>query len=95
VSRRTADWRQQAACTTHDPELFFPIGDLGPARAQIEQAPQVCQSCDVQTACLDWSQKTGADHGIWGGLSEDERRTLRLRSRRTRHPQPASTTHAS
>ena len=81
----SSNWRQQAACTSEDPELFFPIGNVGPAAAQVEQARQVCHRCEVRIACLDWALKAGADYGVWGGLNEDERRTL-LRKRRAAGP---------
>src|SRR6188472_4422415 len=73
------DWRRNAACTSHHPELFFPIGTAGPALAQQEQARQICRGCPVRLACLEWAINVGADHGIWGGLSEQERQSLRRR----------------
>jgi len=65
------------ACRHEDPELFFPIGITGPALQQIEAAKRVCGRCDVVAACLDWALRTGQDAGVWGGLSETERRTLK------------------
>jgi len=41
------DWRHHAACRDVDPELFFPIGNTGPALLQIDEAKQVCQGCKV------------------------------------------------
>ena len=41
------DWRHEAACRDVDPELFFPIGNTGPALLQIEEAKQVCRRCTV------------------------------------------------
>jgi len=76
------DWQHHAACTSHDPELFFPIGSASPALAQLERARQICRTCPVQTPCLEWAISIGADDGIWGGLSEQERRSLRRRQRR-------------
>jgi WhiB family redox-sensing transcriptional regulator len=40
-------WRNYAACLDEDPELFFPIGNTGPALRQIERAKPVCRRCDV------------------------------------------------
>ena len=74
------DWRFEAACLSHDPELFFPIGDSGPAVAQIEQAKSVCSSCPVVRDCLTWALESGQDSGVWGGMSESERLQLRRRS---------------
>jgi WhiB family transcriptional regulator, redox-sensing transcriptional regulator len=73
------DWRHQAACRDEDPELFFPIGNTGPALVQIEEAKTVCQHCSVTEDCLTWALETGQDAGVWGGLSEDERRAVKRR----------------
>jgi WhiB family transcriptional regulator, redox-sensing transcriptional regulator len=78
------DWRHNAACLDEDPELFFPIGNTGPALQQIEEAKVVCRRCDVQETCLRWALDTGQDAGVWGGLSEDERRALKRRNARAR-----------
>ena len=78
------DWRDRAACLDEDPELFFPIGNTGPAIVQIEQAKAVCRRCDVIDTCLQWALETGQDAGVWGGLSEDERRALKRRRARNR-----------
>ncbi|PFG19171.1 WhiB family transcriptional regulator [Serinibacter salmoneus] len=78
------DWRHEAACLTEDPELFFPIGNTGPALAQIDEAKAVCQRCTVSDQCLKWALETGQDSGVWGGLSEDERRALKRRTARAR-----------
>ena len=42
------DWRNRSACLDEDPELFFPIGNTGPAILQIEEAKQVCRRCEVR-----------------------------------------------
>ena len=47
------DWRHVSACREEEPELFFPIGNTGPALAQIEDAKLVCQSCTVREVCLN------------------------------------------
>jgi WhiB family transcriptional regulator, redox-sensing transcriptional regulator len=78
------DWRHRAACLEEDPELFFPIGNTGPALLQIEEAKAVCRRCDVVETCLRWALDTGQDAGVWGGLSEDERRALKRRNARAR-----------
>jgi len=80
------DWRHEAACREVDPELFFPIGNSGPALLQIDEAKQVCRRCTVTEHCLRWAIDSGQDAGVWGGMSEDERRaykrrTVRLRAR--------------
>ncbi|GAA4210194.1 WhiB family transcriptional regulator [Streptosporangium oxazolinicum] len=78
------DWRHRAACRDVDPELFFPIGNTGPALMQIEEAKQVCNTCSISEACLKWALESGQDAGVWGGLSEDERRALKRRTARAR-----------
>ena len=78
------DWRHQSACRDEDPELFFPVGNTGPAITQIEEAKKVCNRCIVKDACLAWALESGQDAGVWGGLSEDERRALKRRAARNR-----------
>jgi len=78
------DWRDKAACLTADPELFFPVGNTGPAVDQIDKAKSVCARCTVTEICLQYALETGQDSGVWGGLSEDERRALKRRAARAR-----------
>jgi WhiB family transcriptional regulator, redox-sensing transcriptional regulator len=73
------NWRDYAQCKEEDPELFFPIGSSGPALLQTEQAKAVCRRCIVTDACLNWALESGQDAGIWGGMSEDERRAIKRR----------------
>jgi WhiB family transcriptional regulator, redox-sensing transcriptional regulator len=75
------DWRTDAACRDADPELFFPDGDVRSARAQVKTAKLICRGCLVSATCLSWALASGQEAGIWGGLTEDERRRLRRRSR--------------
>ena len=76
------DWRAKAACRDKDPELFFPVGNTGAAYNQIEEAKAVCRTCKVIDACLKCALDTNQDYGVWGGLSEDERRALKRRAMR-------------
>ena len=78
------DWRSKAACLDKDPELFFPVGNTGPALLQIEEAKAVCRSCEVVDTCLKWAMESGQDSGVWGGMSEDERRAIKRRQSRSR-----------
>lgn len=75
------NWRNRAACLGSDPELFFPVGDTGPALLQIEEAKAVCGRCEVVETCLRWAMDSGQEAGVWGGLSEGERRVLKRRAR--------------
>mgnify|MGYP006269638937 CR=1 FL=1 len=78
------DWRHRSRCRDEDPELFFPIGNTGPAIAQIEEAKKVCMQCEVREECLKWAIESGQDAGVWGGMSEDERRAMKRRAARNR-----------
>ena len=74
-------WQRYAACLGHDPELFFPIGDAGPARIKLEAAKTVCTGCPVRCLCLEWALLAGINDGVWGGMSETERLALNRRKR--------------
>lgn len=52
------DWRHRAICRDEDPELFFPVGNSGPALLQIAEAKAVCQRCPVTSECLAWALET-------------------------------------
>lgn len=58
-----ADWMSLGACRDADPDLFFPIGSLGPAQRQIAQAKAVCAACPVRTACLRYALDSGQRAG--------------------------------
>jgi WhiB family transcriptional regulator, redox-sensing transcriptional regulator len=72
------------ACWAEDPELFFPIGHTGPAALQIEEAKAVCHRCPVMAECRADALARGEEFGVWGGLSEQERRALQRRNGRGR-----------
>ena len=74
------DWRHRAACLNFDRELFFPIGTTGPALSELAAAQQVCLSCSVREKCLQRAVDQDIEHGVWGGLGQDERRALRRRT---------------
>ncbi len=78
------DWRHGAACRHEEPELFFPVGTSGPALLQIAEAKSVCRRCPVNTDCLAWALDSRQAAGVWGGMSEDERRELTRRNQQTR-----------
>ena len=77
-------WHTQSACRDTDPGLFFPIGATGDAIAQIAHAKAVCDMCPTKQPCLDFALATNQDSGVWGGASEEERRTIRRRLARER-----------
>lgn len=79
------DWRDLSACRSdkYDADLWFPIGEAGAVRLQIEKAKSICRNrCPVMDQCLQWAVETRQDTGVWGGHSEKERRALKHRGRR-------------
>jgi WhiB family transcriptional regulator, redox-sensing transcriptional regulator len=84
-------WRALAGCRTTDPDLFFPVSVSGRSLAQVTEAKAICAACPVRPECLAFAIETGQVHGIWGGLTEEERRqALRRGGNRTRSPGPAA-----
>jgi WhiB family redox-sensing transcriptional regulator len=69
-------WRQDALCAETDPEAFFP--DKG---GSTREAKLVCRGCSVRGECLEYALANEERFGIWGGLSERERRRVRLQRR--------------
>ena len=68
------DWVSQGLCGQVDPELFYPgQRDCG------NEAKRLCRSCPVQTQCLTWALDHNETHGIWGGYSPQQRKTMRRR----------------
>ena len=74
---RRYDWREDAECRDHDPELFFPEGTAGPAQRQAEEAKLVCKPCPVRAQCLGFALRQGLNFGIWGGTNVAERGAMR------------------
>ncbi|MFF0144916.1 MULTISPECIES: WhiB family transcriptional regulator [Amycolatopsis] len=72
----TTGWLARAACQDEDPELFFPISDVGPGARQVAQAKAVCARCPVRQACLSYALDNGLSNGVFGGTTELERRKL-------------------
>ena len=70
--RQDRDWQSRANCMGVDPDLFFP--ERG---ASTREAKEVCRGCVVREDCLEYALANGEKFGIWGGLSERERRRLR------------------
>lgn len=73
------DWMERAACRDADPETFFPErGDFAAAR----DAKAICAGCDVAPDCLEFALANDLWYGVWGGVSDRERRRIRRRERR-------------
>jgi WhiB family transcriptional regulator, redox-sensing transcriptional regulator len=66
------DWKSQANCMGVDPDLFFPERGMS-----TREAKEVCRGCVVREDCLEYALANGEKFGIWGGLSERERRRIR------------------
>lgn len=81
-----ADWRVSAVCAQTDPGLFYP--DKGESA---RPGKKVCTGCPVRAQCLQWALKHDERHGIWGGLSDRERRRLKRRHHVEDHPDVAET----
>ena len=81
------DRQEQAACRDYDNVLFF-----GPDQGESEiekqareaRAKVVCQSCPVAEPCLEFAMETNQKYGIWGGLTDKERASLKRRRARAR-----------
>ena len=65
-------WQERALCAQTDPEAFFP--EKG---GSTREAKRICQGCEVKDMCLEYALANDERFGIWGGLSERERRRLK------------------
>jgi WhiB family redox-sensing transcriptional regulator len=83
----TRGWQEFANCLGVDPDLFFP--ERG---ASTREAKEVCRGCIVRAECLEYALENGEKFGIWGGLSERERRRLRRARALARRQQRADAT---
>ena len=68
-------WQTDALCAQTDPEAFFP--EKG---GSTRDAKKICTTCDVRDQCLEYALQNDERFGIWGGLSERERRKLKRRA---------------
>ena len=68
------EWQEQALCAQTDPEAFFP--EKG---GSTREAKRICRACGVRDECLEYALEHDERFGIWGGLSERERRKLKRR----------------
>ena len=78
LSAAADGWRLDALCAETDPEAFFP--EKG---GSTREAKRVCSGCAVRVECLEAALTNDERFGIWGGLSERERRRIRLQRRET------------
>lgn len=69
------EWQERALCAQTDPEAFFP--EKG---GSTREAKRICAGCEVRPECLEYALEHDERFGIWGGLSERERRKLKRRA---------------
>ncbi|GAA2963751.1 MULTISPECIES: WhiB family transcriptional regulator [Actinokineospora] len=69
------EWQERALCAQTDPEAFFP--EKG---GSTREAKRICLGCEVRSECLEYALAHDERFGIWGGLSERERRKLKKRA---------------
>jgi WhiB family transcriptional regulator, redox-sensing transcriptional regulator len=67
-------WIDQASCRGADPDAFFVRGTVN-----VRGALRLCQGCPVQEPCLEYALEEEIDFGVWGGLTERQRRSLQRR----------------
>ncbi len=77
-------WQEFSNCLGVDPDLFFP--ERG---ASTREAKEVCRGCVVREDCLEFALANGEKFGIWGGMSERERRRVRRQRALEREAAPA------
>jgi WhiB family transcriptional regulator, redox-sensing transcriptional regulator len=71
ITRPDLEWLDGALCAQTDPEIFFP--EMG---VTSRDAKRVCMACEVRAQCLEYALDRGITHGVFGGLSERQRRPL-------------------
>jgi WhiB family redox-sensing transcriptional regulator len=76
------------ACRRADPELFFPAGHDIVGEMRAEKAKLVCAGCPVKGDCLAYALATRQKYGVWGGTTEEDRRTMTRRNNLADIPHP-------
>lgn len=86
---QTLKWKERGYCRTMDPEIFFAKGrgNLG----AIQSAKEVCNTkCPVRDQCREYALEENIDHGVWGGLSTNQRTKIRRRRKRAEESHQAA-----
>ena len=68
-------WAAYAACRNADPDVFFPGSE-----SEAEDALRICRGCPVIEECRDWALDMRIRYGVWGGMTERDRRRVLRRS---------------
>ncbi len=79
IRTETQQWQLKAACRGPQARVFFPPAQFERKDEKVdreERAKEICTTCSVQQDCLDYAVRINEQHGIWGGLSENERKAL-------------------
>ena len=66
------NWRAEGLCAAKDPDIWFSVGAV-----EHKYAKTICRQCPVQAECLRYAMEAPVEHGIWGGMTERERRRAR------------------
>jgi WhiB family redox-sensing transcriptional regulator len=90
------NWQEAGACRDADLRLFFsPDGDDATSteraverRRRIREAIRICEQCPVRQVCRRYALENGEKFGVWGGLTETERRRLRSQAQEQAHGRP-------
>lgn len=72
LESESLNWQERSLCAQTDPEAFFP--EKG---GSTRDAKRVCMACEVRVQCLEYALEHDERFGIWGGLSERERRRVK------------------
>jgi WhiB family redox-sensing transcriptional regulator len=73
-----ATWRQKAACQGLDPDIFYPVSE-----DDADEAKSICAQCGVRQVCLEFALAQRERDGVWGGLTDRERRRVIRQRRKT------------
>ena len=73
-----ATWRQKAACQGLDPDIFSPVSE-----DDADEAKSICAQCAVRQVCLEFALAQRERDGVWGGLTDRERRRVIRQRRKT------------
>lgn len=73
-------WRQSARCRGVDPAIFYPVSE---DESAADEAKEICYACPVREVCLDHALAHREKEGVWGGLTERERRRILRRRRKS------------
>jgi WhiB family redox-sensing transcriptional regulator len=75
-TKRAPDWRDDAACRDEDSEAFFASSSTSEGKRLIQHAKAVCSGCLSRDECGQWALETRQAYGMWGGMTEDERKAV-------------------